>query len=511
MKKLFYLLAIIILFPSCATILNGKYQKVTIKTDSKTEILINGEKVNTENGKYIFKRDGKTIEITAKREGFKDEHVTVMQCNKSPWYIVSWIPFIGLSPLVPACDDGVKSRNYEKEIKIGDSMITLPQKNAEAKKIKLNEFIVDLQVDSIKYRYFPSYRSYKKNENKIAISRKNEKIKIENPIFSDVLNNLLKEKGYIDTTNKVLKGNYSDNLLINATITGYTIHWVNNSSSLFSGMVYVDLAINWQALDYYKIPVFLLKTKTKSGQFALMNKDKYEKCMFNATKDAMEYGFIEFMNSKDLSDLLYDKSQLQLEDSYKRIVIPKSTSYVASLSEAIKSSVSIKNKNGHGSGFIISNDGFVITNYHVISDTTAMKVVMYDETEYDVKIIRVSKINDLALLKIDAKILAPFKISESKNIDIASDIYAIGTPSSLDFSQTLSKGIISAVRKTSDNSKLIQTDASVNAGNSGGAIVDKNGLVIGVVSSKLKGFGIEGVAFGIPGYEIISKLKISIE
>ncbi|MEM9390487.1 MAG: trypsin-like serine protease, partial [Bacteroidota bacterium] len=65
--------------------------------------------------------------------------------------------------------------------------------------------------------------------------------------------------------------------------------------------------------------------------------------------------------------------------------------------------------------------------------------------------------------------------------------------------------------KTDMNSKLIQTDASINAGNSGGAIVDTNGVVLGVVSSKLSGFGIEGVAFGIPAYEIFDRLKIEIK
>lgn len=87
----------------------------------------------------------------------------------------------------------------------------------------------------------------------------------------------------------------------------------------------------------------------------------------------------------------------------------------------------------------------------------------------------------------------------------------MGTPTAEDLSQTISKGIISGIRKTDGDKKLIQTDASINAGNSGGAIIDKDGLVIGVVSSKLKGFGIEGVAFGIPSYEIFERLKINIK
>ncbi|NVN94172.1 MAG: trypsin-like peptidase domain-containing protein [Bacteroidetes bacterium] len=511
MKRLNLVLITAFLLSSCATILNNRYQDVNIKTDSKNEILINGEKVNTKNGKYILKRDGKAKEITAKREGFKDEHITIMQFKRPTVYIISWIPFLAATPLIPLLDDGVKSRNYEKEIIIGENMIKLPVKDINLKAIKINNFKIDLKADSIKYRYFSNYKSFKNNKDKKAvINEKKENIQIENSIYSELLNDILKGKGYIDTTNNALKDSYSSNLSIDAAITDITVHYIGNFFNInnsYRGMIYIELGVKWQVLDYYKIPVFLLKTKTKSGQFAVLNP---EKDAYKAAKDALEFGLIEFMNSKDVVDLMHDKSQNNTEQLFEEIEIPKSTNYVSSLSEAIQSSVTIKNKNGHGSGFIISNDGFIISNYHVISDTNDLKVIIGD-SNYKVEIIRVSKIHDLALLKIHANGFTPFKISESNNIEIASEIYAIGTPTAEDLSQTISKGIISAVRKTNENSKLIQTDASVNAGNSGGAITNKDGLVLGVVSSKLKGFGIEGVAFGIPGYEIISKLKLSIK
>ncbi|MFZ4413872.1 MAG: S1C family serine protease [Bacteroidales bacterium] len=512
MKKLILLISIAIFLTSCASNLNGRYQKVSIITDAKNEILINGEKLVTKNGKYILKRDGKAKEITARREGFKDEHITIMQSKKSPWYIMSWIPFVAATPLVPALDEGLKSRNYEKEIRIGENMLKLPQKDVQAKAIKLNNFKVDLAADSIKYRYFPNYSSFKKNKDKKAVvNEKNEKITIENSIYSELLNEILKGKGYIDTTLRALKDNYSDNLLIDASINDLTVHYIGNHyyiNQSFRGMIYVELGISWQVLDYYKMPVFLLKTRTKSGQFAVSNTNKDA---YKASKDALEFGLIAFMNSKEVIALMQDKTQTATEASFNEIQIPTSGNYANSLSQAIQSSVTVKNKKGHGSGFLISNDGYIITNYHVISDTAGLKVIMHNDSVYEVEIIRVSKIYDLALLKIHGTGFTPLKISESKEIEIATDIYAIGTPTAEELSQTISKGIISAVRKTTENSKLIQTDASVNSGNSGGAIVNKDGLVIGVVSSKLKGFGIEGVAFGIPAYEIMSKLKLSIQ
>ncbi|MCX6230890.1 MAG: serine protease [Bacteroidetes bacterium] len=511
MKKLIFALIAAFFLSSCASILNSKYQKVDIKTDSKNEILINGEKLITKNGKYVLVRDGKAKEITARCEGYKDEHVTILQCKRPFLYVLSWIPFIAASPLVPICDDGLKSRNYEKEIVIGERMLKLPEKDNNLKAIRINNFKIDLKADSIKYRYFANYNSFKNNKDKKSVvNEKKENIKIENSIYSEILNDILKGKGYIDTTNNALKDSYSGNLLIDAAITDVTVNYIGNfyfNNRSYRGFIYIELGVKWQVLDYYKMPVFLLKTKTKSGQFAVLNP---EKDAYKAVKDALEFGLIDFMNTKEVVDLMHDKSQRNAEQSFDEIEIPKSAKYVSSVSEATKSSVTIKNKNGHASGFIISNNGFIITNYHVISDTSDLKVLLNDSV-YDVEIIRVSKIHDLALLKIKANGFIPFKISESKEIEIASEIYAIGTPTAEDLSQTISKGIVSAVRKTNENSKLIQTDASVNGGNSGGAIINKDGLVIGVVSSKLKGFGIEGVAFGIPGYEIISKLKLNIK
>ena len=515
MKKILLSLSIVLLLSGCATILNGDIQQVRILTDEHNKVFINGEQAEMINGKYLLKRDRNAKEIVVKRENYKDERVTIMQYKKSPLFLFSCFPFgILIYPML--YDNGKNAWDYDDEINVGGNMISLPQKEKDAKEIRLNDFSIDLKEDSIKYKYFPTYKSFIKNEKlKIGKSEGNEKIKISNTIFSDLLNSILKEKGYIDTTNKILKDSYLDNLLIDAVLTDYTFHLVDNTYATYDyfksngGMIYFDLTINWKALDYYKKPIYSMSTNVKSGQFAF-RKDNEAEVFDKAIKDAMESGLIRFMNSKNVIEILHDKSQQKEEASFETLFVNKSDRYATTLNEAVKSSVTIKNKNGHGSGFLISSDGYIVTNYHVISDTTDLKVVMNNDTTYDTKVVRFSKIHDLAILKIEAKGLISLKLSESPDIEVATEIYAIGTPLAEDLSQTISKGIISSLRKTATTSKLIQTDASVNAGNSGGAIVNKSALVIGVVSSKLKAYGIEGVAFGIPAYEIFDKLKISI-
>ena len=216
------------------------------------------------------------------------------------------------------------------------------------------------------------------------------------------------------------------------------------------------------------------------------------------------------MKTEKVKDLFYDKSEADKEKSFEEIYIKNPADYVDNLNKAVQSTLTIKTKDKFGSGFVISEDGYIITNYHVVSDTSDLKVVLNDNSEHNAEVIRVSKIYDMALLKIDADGLVPFKINDSEYIEIASEVYAVGTPSAEDLSQTISQGIVSGVRDFND-SKLIQTDASVNNGNSGGPLVLKDGMVIGIVSAKLKGFGVEGVAFGIPAYEIFDRLKIRYE
>jgi S1-C subfamily serine protease len=105
----------------------------------------------------------------------------------------------------------------------------------------------------------------------------------------------------------------------------------------------------------------------------------------------------------------------------------------------------------------------------------------------------------------------PFQLSQSREIGVAQELYAVGTPSSEQLSQTISKGIVSGKRKTRTFDQLIQTDAKINRGNSGGAMINKEGLVIGVATYKISGLFIEGIAFGIPAYEIFDRLKIKVE
>ena len=180
-----------------------------------------------------------------------------------------------------------------------------------------------------------------------------------------------------------------------------------------------------------------------------------------------------------------------------------------------------------GSGIIISDDGYIVTNNHVVdssssnssysyyslSDATSVKVKLYgsDET-YDAKIVGKDSQTDLAVLKIEKTGLTAAEFADSDQAVVGEFAMAVGSPLGLD--TTVTTGIISAVNREveSDGTKYvcIQTDAAINSGNSGGALVNSEGKVIGINTLKLSGSGVEGIGFAIPinsTLDVISQLK----
>ena len=497
------LIAIIFLHTSCATILTGRYQKVTINNPSGSKILVDGNTPETKNGLVKLRKDRKVKQITITKEGYKDVHTVAVPYKMNPLAYVS-ILFFYYPYVVDAVNP--KTAIYDKEIVVPSDLIKVPARLEEDKEIRLNKVKVDL--DNAKFTYYNSYKKYLKNvKGKRSEDEEDSEIKLENTIFTESLNNTLKEEGYIDTSRKVLKNSYSNNLLINATIDDFETF---NVGSYSMGVNRLELSIKWEILDYYEKVIYTYtKKNVKSGDFSFNSKDEYSKSSMLAISDALETGLIDLMSQDKVQELLKDRSESEKEEAFEVFNLKKSTKYVSSINEAIKSSVTITNKDGHGSGFVVSSDGYILTNYHVIAGAEDLKVVLNDETEYDLEVIRVSKIHDMALVKINKDGLIPFKLDYDSEVIIGNDIYAVGTPKGQDLAQTVSKGIISGVRKNDSGSDLIQTDASINSGNSGGAIITKDGKVVGIVSSKYFGFGVEGVAFGIPAKNIKEKLKLN--
>ena len=155
---------------------------------------------------------------------------------------------------------------------------------------------------------------------------------------------------------------------------------------------------------------------------------------------------------------------------------------------------------GGGSGIIFRPDGYIITNNHVVEGATALEVTLYNEETYQAEVIGVDSATDLAVIKIDAPDLAAAVLGDSDELRIGELAVAIGNP--LGYSNTVTSGIISGLNRQSMSGyeqelSLIQTDAAINSGNSGGALVNSKGEVIGINSVKLASGSVEGMGFAI--------------
>ncbi|MDD5863610.1 MAG: trypsin-like peptidase domain-containing protein [Firmicutes bacterium] len=173
-----------------------------------------------------------------------------------------------------------------------------------------------------------------------------------------------------------------------------------------------------------------------------------------------------------------------------------------------------------GSGFILTQDGYILTNYHVVESSDSITVALYDGTTYDAQLIGYDESNDVAVLKVDAEGLAPVVLGDSDNLNVGDSVVAIGNPlGELTFS--LTAGLVSAKDRevtlsSSVTMDLIQTDCAINSGNSGGALFNLYGEVIGITNAKYSSSSsssasIDNIGFAIPINHVLPIVQSIIE
>ena len=157
---------------------------------------------------------------------------------------------------------------------------------------------------------------------------------------------------------------------------------------------------------------------------------------------------------------------------------------------------------GVGSGVVFRNDGYIITNNHVIAGAKEIIVSLSDGNTVNGTLIGTDEMTDIAVVKVEAKDLPVAELGDSDEVVVGEPAIAIGNPMGLEFQGSVTVGVISALNRTLDLNdrrvKLLQTDAAISPGNSGGALVNADGEVIGINSAKLATTGVEGMGFAIP-------------
>ena len=274
-----------------------------------------------------------------------------------------------------------------------------------------------------------------------------------------------------------------------------------------------SVEVTWKLVNQNRQTVFEQKTSGLSS--------KFEKGGNAAFEDAFENALYAFLANKELNTALAKPAGSAVASATaapasttdKLVLINVHRAAALKLTgdngvaAAARCVVTVETSDGHGSGCIISADGYIVTNAHVVGQEDQVKVLLPDGIEAKAKVIRVNAEMDLALIKIEVDGLSGFQLPSASTADLGSDVFAIGTPADKELGQSITKGIISARRKIEGHT-LLQTDVSINGGNSGGALVARTGQLLGIVNAKLVGRGIEGIGFAIPAEQVTEALQL---
>ncbi|TGE25787.1 trypsin-like serine protease [Hymenobacter aquaticus] len=501
-----------ILLQSCATIISGSRQAMFVSGQPEGSTYYVGTKplkaspVADKPGtvKVLIKRKG-TSEFKIKHEGYKDYNEAL---NADRPNAVTYLNYLGLPLILPylvgmMTDAGTGAVYKFSQTDIHAEMPHLTQAVAGAPSIQAGAMNVRIKGGDKMGNFY-----IVKEATDVLYFGKSLDVDAEH-LRSNV-NNTLKDLGY-SVPGSEGRSMFSNGANSRYTIQGemrdikYDVKASNKYESFAHYSTHCRVEVTWKLVNQARQTVVEQKTSGMSI--------KGEKGGSAAFEDAFDNAFLTFLENKDVVAALSKPAAKagaateQLAAVMLRRAAPPKLTADNGVSLAARNVVVIETGDGHGSGCIVSTDGYIITNAHVVSDEQEVKVLLPDGLAAKGQVVRVNADLDLALVKIDAEGLSAFQLPTANQAEVGTDVFAIGTPADKELSQTVTKGIISARRKI-EGRALIQTDVSINGGNSGGALVTRSGQLLGIVNAKIVGKGIEGIGFAIPAEQIADILQL---
>jgi len=505
-KKIAIILLVVSLIGGCASVFNPPYQDVNVITGNPNSKVY----IDT-----VFAGKGDTIvvhmykdctmrQVKIETDSCKTDYKAIFPVKKSPWYIVSCIL------VVPSLYDfSSKSWDYDDNFNTGK-----PRRHEYwapgMKYMYVDDISFEIKQDNntLKLYWFDNYI----NGDKPYDTEKLDSMKVRQTNFDENFTEMLKKNNFVDTTDNVFVDNKNTIVLncnVEKTVFDGVAKYYNAGGFIIDNSFFLvaEIDAKWSAMNTYGDTLFSKTITSRSGSFVI-DKNSNSNAYTDIIWDALENTWLDLMDTKEMKELC--KIGSDKKEILESMAVSKPVKSPGSIDDAMKASFTIKSDNGHGSGFLVSNDGYIITNYHVINNVKNLKAIDNEGKEFAVKVVRYSKDYDLALLKIEGNFEFAFTIPAEKNFKTGQDAYAIGTPKSVQLGQSLSKGIVSGYRSHS-GLNYIQTDISINKGNSGGAVISPAGDLLGVVEYKMFGIGTEGISFSIPAFEVLKALALNYQ
>ena len=521
-------IAVLLALSGCAHMFSPGFQKVSITNTTKgAKIVYPTEGVKGTGTDTKFQKMRIFHTITVEKDGYHPLNYSFQVTKRSPFLALMVLdlalPIYGWLWGIPVDLRSPKTRKFTKQTV--PALVSYDIRKSDEKYMIVDNTAIDTKGEHFTWHQYLSltrYRAHRTNDSRSARqlnrSDKKDDIKVDNTIFTSALNKTMKKMNFVDTTKTIFPA-VSNTIYLNSTVKKMTIHNVQSrlsrratSASLTTipnELLAIELEIEWEVLDFYKQKLYTTTTKATSDLFTYNRFTKeydFSNFITSAIENNLDLSLVKV--KKELSDKGYLKISGKEEKGLAAISIPRPARVENSrMNDHMRSGVIIKVDEGHGSGVVISADGYIMTAYHVVAGSKKIEVVFQDGTTDSAEVIRKHEASDLALIRVHKKDLAALQISDVADPEIGADVWAIGTPKTVELGQSVSKGVLSALRKANDISYL-QTDVSLNSGNSGGPLITKDGVILGIVTSKLIGIGTEGVGFAISAKEIFEKLKV---
>ncbi len=290
--------------------------------------------------------------------------------------------------------------------------------------------------------------------------------------------------------------------------------WTGRYEGTENGEVWME--VEWTVYSPLEKKSLMQVTTTGYQKSVAEKNEGFATMVFEAFAGAAEElgadsDFYAIVTGRSVKDKLVEQKSVGSE-----MIIPAVENYVTSFVErpqrVVDSAVTIRVGTGHGSGFLITKDGYIITNQHVVGESKKVAVVFSNGFELYGDVIRKHATRDVALIKVNLNSARPLPIRIA-GVKVLESVYPVGTPYLQERQATITKGVVSALREDENTGlHLIQADADIQPGNSGGALVDENGNVVGVSVSGMSGpgGGSIGMNYFIPIKEALGALNIRL-
>ena len=514
--KMLPLLTIPMLLSGCASVFNGRTQDVKVETqkENATVYVDNQKEGKGSSVKLNLRRNLEIRQLRVEADGYLPRYKAVYQSKTSFPYILSFFPFGPLSFWLATFSDmtSPKRLNFKDQYVI-DKMASFPEWNKDQKYLRADRVIFNLKPEDIVYKQFDDYDDFTHNEDPNEQSNPDDGMKGRVTFIPGRLNEKLDKYNYIDTT-EVFRDKLNTlefDLRFDSLGLKYiepigfgSLTFGTSDDRLIQG--YADIA--FQLTNIYGEQLYEDSMLIESGEFVA--KDQGENNFRRVEKQMAAKAMVQFLKQPEVQQTM--RREKGKDQNFKPLAIRPGKA-IDTLQEAQKATVTVAiGDKGHGSGCVVGRNGYIVTNYHVVANHEDELTVTQgqQEAKLEAEVIRKNAYADLALIKVDKQFAYTYRIPEQKTFETGMTAYTIGTPESRALRQSFTKGIISGKRAQQANTYL-QTDASVNPGNSGGALVDQKGRLHGIVTSKLMGVAYEGVSFSLSADLVDDRLGLQYQ